>query len=534
MGSFQERSLQIAKSYISSVVYIDDQIFDSIEKIAPNTMVIEPSRNPVVLEGVKKTDVAPELKVMDSGGADPLEMTNAFGRVGIQCSFLQYGSEDDLHNITITIKKSDIIILDWQMLRDDGDAAIEILKSYCDELKKGTHLFIIWTAEPKLDDVREKIKKSIPDTFTDNYEESTLDVENSKVILCKRSTNAGLCSLRDGISVDKLPDFILEKFSSMNGGLVSNTLLQSITLIKSYSSWLLKHFNKSLDNAYLAHRAMCPNPDDGEELLTKMISDAFASLIKAGNSSIECNSESIGQWIDSQILKKVEIEVRKSSGNKNEKKDVSSNDLKQWQCTGYKSIVTDEYNQEHFERYQLKEASLKAFNADVCSCIKFSQLTYQKNHFDEYVPTLTLGAVVEKTVVEEDPKFFVCLQQRCDSVRIAEDSRDFLFLPILNPREGERTQGPYLLINDKTYCVSTRSFDIISVPFPPDNDSKIVIASKCNNDWLFKSTNGDTYKWLFDLKDLHAQRIAQAYTSNLSRVGLDESEWLRRKGNRKE
>jgi hypothetical protein len=34
-----------------------------------------------------------------------------------------------------------------------------------------------------------------------------------------------------------------------------------------------------------------------------------------------------------------------------------------------------------------------------------------------------------------------------------------------------------------------------------------------------------------DLKDLHAQRIVDEYASQLSRVGLDESEWLRRGAN---
>lgn len=44
----------------------------------------------------------------------------------------------------------------------------------------------------------------------------------------------------------------------------------------------------------------------------------------------------------------------------------------------------------------------------------------------------------------------------------------------------------------------------------------------------FNDKIDENYIWLFDLKDSHAQRIAQNYASKLARVGLDESEWLRR------
>jgi len=38
------------------------------------------------------------------------------------------------------------------------------------------------------------------------------------------------------------------------------------------------------------------------------------------------------------------------------------------------------------------------------------------------------------------------------------------------------------------------------------------------------------FKWVLDLKDAHAQRISNMYAAKLARVGLDESEWLRRWG----
>lgn len=36
------------------------------------------------------------------------------------------------------------------------------------------------------------------------------------------------------------------------------------------------------------------------------------------------------------------------------------------------------------------------------------------------------------------------------------------------------------------------------------------------------------FKWISELKNDHAQRISNDFAAKLSRVGLDESEWLRR------
>jgi hypothetical protein len=47
-----------------------------------------------------------------------------------------------------------------------------------------------------------------------------------------------------------------------------------------------------------------------------------------------------------------------------------------------------------------------------------------------------------------------------------------------------------------------------------------------NNEFTCKS-DGKQYKWIAQLKPEHAQRAAENFSSNLSRIGLTESEWLR-------
>src|SRR5690606_25159605 len=66
----------------------------------------------------------------------------------------------------------------------------------------------------------------------------------------------------------------------------------------------------------------------------------------------------------------------------------------------------------------------------------FARLTHHKNVFlpRGAKPILSLGSVVKGN---KSQKYFICIQQKCDSVRIGNDEqRKFLFLP-LEPTEDE-------------------------------------------------------------------------------------------------
>jgi hypothetical protein len=62
--------------------------------------------------------------------------------------------------------------------------------------------------------------------------------------------------------------------------------------------------------------------------------------------------------------------------------------------------------------------------------------------------------------------------------------------------------------------------------FKPGTDA--VCADKNDtNRFIFKDENEKDYEWIAELKTEHAQRAAEQFGRELSRVGLTESEWLR-------
>ena len=65
--------------------------------------------------------------------------------------------------------------------------------------------------------------------------------------------------------------------------------------------------------------------------------------------------------------------------------------------------------------------------------------------------------------------------------------------------------------------------------FKPDGKQQKVVAKPENEQGLFfEDVAGAKYRWIDQMKPSHAQRAVERFASDLSRVGLTESDWLRR------
>ncbi len=62
----------------------------------------------------------------------------------------------------------------------------------------------------------------------------------------------------------------------------------------------------------------------------------------------------------------------------------------------------------------------------------------------------------------------------------------------------------------------------------------MIRAKEENGTFVFDTTDKKRFEWVSELKSEHAQRIANNFAAKLSRVGLDESEWLRRGADRRD
>lgn len=538
--SFHEHSKKIVEDYLGTVAYVDDLIFSSNKEHKAEVITTTANIREVKSRGIEKEKKTKVGERQLGPNINPLELTNAFLDKGIHCALLEVTNEDDkLDSIQKTLKKSDVIILDWQMHGDLGEKATRLLISSIEDNNLGLRLIIIYTEN---DDYATILQDSIIPALSDkdlaggNVDPSGCRYVNghTKITVLKKGNREDT-----EVPVSLLPEKIIEEMVEMTAGLISNTALKTVSVIRKNTHNLLGIFNNSLDSAYLGHRAMLPVPEDAEPQIKETIVDSINSIISYSNISEECSLGKIGKWIDISSMATKELNI--GTNKKNIKVNISKEDRKNWLKNGYrgflKSIVHEqlegrvlsEKELDSFEKFKLKDKASEFFLKDDIRVTganeEFAILTHHKSDLKNsaYIPYLTLGVLVQK-----GEKFLLCIQQRCDSIRIADNTeRKFLFLPL-----GENGDYPIIFKNENgeyiklKVCVKN-CYNLQIEKFKQTRNGMVLAI--CDEDKMyFEDINGLKYNWILDLKDSHAQRIANKFSAELSRVGLDESEWLRR------
>ena len=162
--------------------------------------------------------------------------------------------------------------------------------------------------------------------------------------------------------------------------------------------------------------------------------------------------------------------------------------------------------------------------------MEFARLTSLRSQYDAPPPTLKLGSIVSSTD-SGNLRYLLCIQPLCDSVRL-ERPRHFPFLRLKERSEGREIPFDFVVPdgeNHKKLSVSRKAYDIVIINMDPDPGSASVKAERTKAGWEFKRKgNGSPIRWLADLKPEFAHRVVTEFVGEVARVGLTESEWLRR------
>lgn len=542
---FDKISNQIANDYVQSIVFLDDRAY-------------------------KQKD---EAKL--SNDFDVAKITKIFAKEQKICAVYQPESEVDITNFKLLAIKADIIVLDWEINfpkvvqpgteeQDDDDEprgiyTKDIIKSIIFQnglVDSSLKMIVIYTGDfTILNDIHAEV---YADVFNSNelykLDDQNLSISSPEFKVLVRSkkvevTESNKNLEKNMISYADLPSFLIEEFSEITSGLLPNFAMLSLTTLRKNSSKIIGLFSKDLDSAYLGHKALLPNQDDSEELLIELYADTISDLLfynKVNNTTRNL----IEHWVDKNIVAE-EQEILDKKGKayipaenflrspvlvakilQSSEKDILKRYKEAFNSIAgiSKARITDYYDILSLNNTQLfLNSSQQPKKVEIDE--KFSILTHHKSLFIPIntVPKLTLGTVVRSTI--NNDKYYVCIQQRCDSVRISKDSeRKFLFIPLV-----VSTDKFDILTPDKIKLKRNKdSFSIRTIKFICTNDYGVVLAEKnaATGDYIFQqkynSTEDEHFSWVFDLKDLHSQRFIAQYSSQLSRVGLNDSEWHRK------
>lgn len=545
--TFFEKSKEIANNYLQSIVFLDDKAFEN--------------------------DVSPAHTRNNQHAFDSSEISKVFAKEQKICAVYKPVIESDIEDFKQISQKADVVILDWLITlqktenenldlasdaeSDDprGQYTRQIIKESIEQPKNdGLKLIIVYTGEDILEEIAEQIYTDIYQknkTFSLDLSNCEVHSENIKILVRGKSNGYDEDRYKQRphllnkiLTYANLPTFVLTEFAQMTSGLLSNFALFSLSTIRNNSHKILSLFSKDLDPAYLSHKSLLPHSEDAEQILHHIFKDSIGDLLFYRNVSGILSPELINYWIDEQI-KDEKLSVRNKKGIKlnpeihfQRNKELlnallfsEETDVEKKFRMVFKAIIPNQ-QQEQFLSYLSNSSTMLFLNSQESAKEdnfneKFAKLTHHKSLFlpSNTPPILTLGTII-KSLGKDD--YYICIQQKCDSLRIKKNKdRKFLFLPLSKISDGSKfdlivQDGIKLKLNKKSFALKTMIFKC-------NSDKEVIIGNpNIDTQYIFENIYNEKFEWVLDIKDLHAQRIVTDYVSQLSRVGLDESEWLRR------
>jgi len=534
--TFFEASKNTANRFLQNIVFVDDRAFIEDEK-----------------------DNEHEFNAS--------EITSAFAKSEKICAVYKPVNYSDIDDLAQISKKADVTVLDWQINLEEkeiddpeeeaeeedprGPHTKKIIREILSDPLTGRgslKLIIIYTGETDLPGIAEDVYKDleaegISDLVLDGCNVST---ENIRILVIAKSTVDGAGEkfkynpeLKERIvAYSDLPNFLLDEFTKMTSGLLTNFILSSIATLRENTFRLIKIYNSKLDPAFLYHRLMLPNQEDSEEQLIQIFSNSIEGLLNYNNVSEVISVNQILKWLEQR-----EFCFKLLVDGDDKFLDVDFEFVDEWLKKGFVEACKTEWEEKKhgkltekkIEKFKKKERELHKQgsaiiqtdddNDDIDS--KFSILTHHKSNLKQpsTIPKLSLGTVLKRP---DNSEFFICIQAKCDSIRVSGERR-FLFLPLEIMEVGKKFH--FVIKDNDTYLrlkLQDNIYNLKTMKFNPDDDKDSIIAKKNQGNYIFESIYGESLIWIAELKDAHSQRVANNFATKLSRVGLDESEWLRR------
>ena len=403
-------------------------------------------------------------------------------------------------------------------------------------------MIIFYTGEPNIGAISEKIKEKHCDNFNKIDDGFAFSQGHLRIVIFAKDGAKVPGEYSDRvISIEDLSGRVIDEFAKITAGLVSNVALRSLAVLRDNTHRIMGRLGPEMDPPYLAHRALLPNPGDAMNHVVDIIASEFHSLLDTYEVGEKANLRFIKAWIDMKNGERSSFEVEVG---KDDIKSVDSAVIYELQNVGIeKSNWFGRLSNKKQENiYKTLTQTFCAEGADATELDhRFAILTSLKNRYgrSEHKPILTLGTIIKSESSgssNESGKFWLCVQPRCDSVRI-RGARNFFFLP-LEVVDGDTKFD--LVLEDKEnkfkkLRIHYKIYESANFEFVPDgSEEQVIRAKEENKKFVFYTTDKTRFEWVSELKSEHAQRIANDFAAKLSRVGLDESEWLRRWADRRD
>ena len=424
-----------------------------------------------------------------------------------------------------TMRQADIVVLDWLLQDGDPRYALELLRGLlAGEVDRNSlRLVAIYTGDARLEEICEVVSAELREAGLGPVENETrteVSYRHGRVVLYAKSDVNLAEPLRERSATEEdLPERLVGDFASMTEGLLPGIALTSLTSVREGAHMVLDRFCADLDPAFLAHRACLPNPEDAERQIVNLVAEELRGLMdNAVSEESPAGADAVEGWIR-----------RRNVGTGPFRFGNSDLNLEQTITLAKSGLEASDLGRSAFK--DLSSGFVDGDGVDLDK--RLAWIMSFRTVYNAPPPKLWLGSVVT-TTENDDERHMICMRPRCDSVGLNEETL-FIFLPLVEPRKNVKTQLVVRLGSDfRRLGIELDSASLVRRRFRPSEDGDSVVATERELDGSFEFTDtcDKRYTWQGELKAEFAQRIAHAFATTLSRVAVDESEWLRRMARR--
>ena len=514
-NDYDKQRRKIAREFLLSAAVVDDAPYYG--KAEPAGPLKPPPRADETVDDDSREE-SHGRQSLDAGA-----ITASFFKEGIICGVV-IPPEDD-KDVVKSVERADLVVIDWQLRRDDGKRALALLKSILDgDQGQRLRLIAIYTGESTIGEIGERIRDEMRKngrSFENggSSELVTLSCGHCRIEVYAKSRTPLSPELSDrSVSEEALPGRMINDFAGMAEGLLPSIALVALTAIRENTHRVLSTFEGKLDAAFLTHRACLPVPDDSEQHVVAQIASELAAIMEeeAGRerpSGMEAIKSWIGRYKGSAgiVIGERQVAHRGVLDLLDKGVDVANvvrRSRAHTSLTG--GFARDEDGDPR--NLDLRLAWMTCFRA-----------------IDPPDKKLWLGTAVRRCAESGGMEFLLCVKPRCDCVRMTKQE-SFLFLPLIEAKQNTFQLVVRATVGDPTYrrvSVGTDMSGWALIEFDP-GEAESIVAKEESSGHIFEDVDGGRYEWIGELKAEVAHSVGQTLASTLSRIALDKSEWLRR------
>jgi response regulator receiver domain-containing protein len=576
VADFREHSQNIVRNFLQTIVVVDDRAyFEKTESSVRPTVLESPARpsftetkkdtsladpdaaQPVATMEISPEKVEPEIeqaKTAEETSEDRAHELNAkqlidsFADRGIACAVFR-PSKFEFDQLDKRVHAlagwADVVMLDWVLHEDTEGKKVkqliaEIAKKSFEQNR--LQLVVIYTGELRLSGIIDEIEKVLTDSGASKVlrkDDFTVESGATRITIYGKSNvdREGLADeLRPRMApLDQLPAMVVTEFTNMTSGLISNVALDSLAALRSNTHRILAKFNPAMDAPFLAHRAMLDQPDDASNLLVQLVTGELTAVLEGNEVGKVADAipdlDVIKAWISDNEAEGYDFAKRFGAGKQANALDQLNTLLRKGVLDETLKAPFDSFKKDPHKRdltHKLASPSESAPDLEH----QFAILTTLKSNYrsETNFPLLFPGTLLKEAPANgAEGSYLMCIQPICDCLRIKE-TRSFPFLRLRLATENAPAfdlilpdGGAYVRVRLEYSPYTSRLID-----FNPSESLQAIISQLQHGNVIFTATDGTVFEWIAELKFEQTQRIVNNYAAQLARVGLDESEWLRR------